>query len=177
MLTDATMDRTHWERLIKCNSRHNQFFVEGDKKGQRSHREAVTIRAVTWRLHKSHFLHSQRLLCRQSQTATTIMPHPPPASPGDNCQGGSRERMCSAHRHLLSQQTRRRARSHKYTQIHFPLCQATKYDNITKRTSKSHQTIIAFIPTLDFFLWYSFALIPSYKLPNLPFSSKPEGCH
>lgn len=84
-LTDATMYCTHWEHLIKCNGRHNQLFVEGDKKEQSSHREAVTIRAVTWRLYKSHFLHSQRLLCRQSQTATTIMPHLPPASPGDSC--------------------------------------------------------------------------------------------
>lgn len=111
-LPDATMDHTHWERLIKCNARHNQVFVERDKKGQSSHREAVTIRAVRRRLYKSHFLHSQRLLCRQSQTATTIMPHPPPASPGDNCQGGSRERMCFAIRHLPSQQTHARAPVH-----------------------------------------------------------------
>lgn len=45
-LTHTMMDRTLWEGLVKYNGRHNQFFVEGDKKGQSSHREAVIIRAV-----------------------------------------------------------------------------------------------------------------------------------
>lgn len=103
------------------------------------------------------------------------MPHPPPASPGYNCQGGGRERMCSAHRHLLSQR-RTHTRAFTQPQTHFSLCHATKIeDNVTRHTSESHWMIIAFIPTLDMFSGVALLSFPALSSLISPFIQNLKG--